>query len=204
MSEEKVCPDCGENVKAAARKCRFCGYKFEEPGIWDRAVQAAATAATEKAREIEAQRAKNFQWISGKGCLISFVGIFAAVILLGAIINVIDPEGVAQRKAEREAAAQAEKTMEVAEAQAEKDKGFHCLSAWDGSNLSTKTQVKARMRNPDSFEHIETKIAPVSNGKHLLRMTYRAQNGFGGMNVATAAASVDAMSCDAVLTSLGR
>lgn len=29
----KSCPDCAEKVKAAARKCRFCGYRFEpEPG----------------------------------------------------------------------------------------------------------------------------------------------------------------------------
>jgi uncharacterized protein UPF0547 len=25
----KVCPDCAERVKAAARVCRFCGYRFE-------------------------------------------------------------------------------------------------------------------------------------------------------------------------------
>jgi hypothetical protein len=27
--ETKLCPDCAETVKAAARKCRFCGYEFE-------------------------------------------------------------------------------------------------------------------------------------------------------------------------------
>jgi|SRR5581483_3009976 len=26
----KVCPDCAEKVKAAARVCRFCGYRFDE------------------------------------------------------------------------------------------------------------------------------------------------------------------------------
>jgi hypothetical protein len=25
----KRCPDCAENVKAAARVCRFCGYRFD-------------------------------------------------------------------------------------------------------------------------------------------------------------------------------
>jgi hypothetical protein len=27
--EMKACPDCAEEVKAAARKCRFCGYRFD-------------------------------------------------------------------------------------------------------------------------------------------------------------------------------
>jgi len=27
--EEKQCPDCAENVKKAAKKCRFCGFLFD-------------------------------------------------------------------------------------------------------------------------------------------------------------------------------
>jgi hypothetical protein len=28
-ADSKLCPDCAERVKADARKCRFCGYRFD-------------------------------------------------------------------------------------------------------------------------------------------------------------------------------
>jgi hypothetical protein len=30
LEEVKICPDCAEEVKAAARVCRFCGYRFDD------------------------------------------------------------------------------------------------------------------------------------------------------------------------------
>ena len=33
--EVKICPDCAEEVKAAARVCRFCGYRWPTPVAGD-------------------------------------------------------------------------------------------------------------------------------------------------------------------------
>ncbi len=33
ITESKICPDCAEEVKAAARVCRFCGHRFEEAPV---------------------------------------------------------------------------------------------------------------------------------------------------------------------------
>ena len=59
------------------------------------------------------------------------------------------------------------------------------------------------MRDPDSFEHIETRITPVSDkGTHQLVMKYRAKNGFGGITVGSAIATIDNASCKATITSI--
>lgn len=92
---------------------------------------------------------------------------------------------------------------EQAKSAEDERKGFHCLSAWDGSNRSLVEQIKHQLRDPDSFEHDETRITPVQNGKHIVTMRYRARNGFGGMNVETAIAEVDHNSCDATIISTG-
>lgn len=62
--------------------------------------------------------------------------------------------------------------------------GFHCLSKWDGSSFAVVNYVKDHMRDPSSFEHIETKITPRrSDDTHIVLMSYRGRNGFGGMAV---------------------
>ncbi|MFB0874610.1 MULTISPECIES: hypothetical protein [unclassified Sphingobium] len=79
-------------------------------------------------------------------------------------------------------------------------KGFHCLSTWDGSNRSLVEQMKENLRNPSSFEHADTLIGPAtSTGYHPIRMKYRAENGFGGMNIEEVAAAVDHKSCEATI-----
>lgn len=85
----------------------------------------------------------------------------------------------------------------------DRQKGFHCLSAWDGSHPDIVREVKARLRDPGSFEHEATKVTPVKDGRHTLFMTYRARNGFGGMNVEEAVGSYDHVTCAGTLVIAG-
>ena len=81
----------------------------------------------------------------------------------------------------------------------ERYKGFHCLSGWDGAHPGLKRAVKAALRDPDSFEHAETRVTPADvNGRHRITMTYRARNGFGGMNVTTAHGTYGTRDCQDV------
>ncbi|WP_338608073.1 hypothetical protein V6617_16830 [Pelagibacterium nitratireducens] len=83
----------------------------------------------------------------------------------------------------------------AAEQAEDERKGFHCLSSWDGSNRALVDTVKNSMREPGSFEHIETRITPVNNGQHTIIMEYRGRNGFGGMSVETATGTLSNNGC---------
>lgn len=117
-----------------------------------------------------------------------FIGIFWLIvffIVFSMFNSLIDhatttPEQKAA-KAEREQQALADRTR----------KGFHCLSDWDGSSRSVIRVVKQRLKDPESFEHIKTRITPVNDkGNHLVYMDYRAKNSFGGYVVDTAVATI--------------
>ena len=49
-----------------------------------------------------------------------------------------------------------------------------------------------RMKNPNSFEHSETRVQPVdSDGRKCMLVKYSAENGFGGMSVGEALGHFD-------------
>ena len=107
--------------------------------------------------------------------------------------GVADPVAFRAQLAKAEEAAKAEAIQLEAE---NNEKGFHCLSQWDGNSADFIGLVKARLRDPDSFEVMETRITPKDkSGVHKIYMTYRAKNGFGGMNVETALGSVVNATC---------
>jgi hypothetical protein len=100
------------------------------------------------------------------------------------------------------AAKEAEAKRQLADAKRRRQ-GLHCLSSWDGSHRGVERATKKRLRDPDSFEHIDTRIWPVNpSGAHELVMRYRAANGFGGINTASARAIIKNGDCSAIIKSI--
>lgn len=58
-----------------------------------------------------------------------------------------------------------------------------CLSSWDGSFRSIIEWVKWNLKDPTSFEHVETTYSNETDGTHLIIMKYRAKNGFWALDV---------------------
>lgn len=180
------CDDCGKEVSTKASSCPNCG----------------APIANQTTKPIK--KKKSFFGRLIKWTLIVFVALTALGMYLGSNLT---PEEQAERDERRAKAEKQEQVKQAKEAQekakqeaADKKAGFHCLSKWDGSHSGVYNFVKKRMRDPDSFEHVETKITPVDEkGEHLLSMTYRAKNGFGGMNLETVTAIIKNDNCSAVV-----
>lgn len=64
------------------------------------------------------------------------------------------------------------------------------FSPWNGSLPALVEQTKESMKDPDSFEHIETTYRDDGNGLTVI-MKYRGTNGFGAIVTETTSAKVD-------------
>tara|TARA_S200002703_G_scaffold157356_1_gene164950 strand:- start:1860 stop:2426 length:567 start_codon:yes stop_codon:yes gene_type:complete len=58
------------------------------------------------------------------------------------------------------------------------EQGF---SPWDGSHYELVAYVKNRLKDPQSFEQIETRFGENDDGTLNVYMKFRARNSFGGM-----------------------
>ena len=114
-----------------------------------------------------------------------------------------DKEAELQRQSEQEEQRIAEEQQRIADSQEKRRKGFHCLSAWDGSHRGVVKFAKTQLRDPKSFEHDSTSVWPVdANGNHQLVMQYRAKNGFGGMSSGVVKAEFSNDTCGAIVKSI--
>lgn len=106
----------------------------------------------------------------------------------------------AKREAEKEAAHQQAKAEKAA-----KEAQFKCLNAWNGEMFTFVRAIKDGLRDPDSFELVNSYASPVkSNGLQIIRMEFRARNGFGGMNVESASGLVKNSDCELISWSMDR
>ena len=129
--------------------------------------------------------------------------IFLLLLIIGITFAYCNYDGRSDAEiAEDAARAAAEEVKAAAKKAEDKKKGFHCLSSWDGSHSAFKREVKSQMRDPDSFEHIKTRVTPVSDGTHTAIMEYRARNGFGGMTIGQAIATYRNSSCGHTVISI--
>lgn len=169
------------------------------PGVDPDMIEQAITERAEAKKRKEASAKSTWKLIG-----VGLVGFVVLAMLFDAGHRIIDPEGYQRARADRarsggvgygsnHVGADVEPAPEAKPAS-----GEHCLSGWDGSNRDLVRQVKAGMREPDSFEHVETRIYGNDNGEHGLWMTFRARNGFGGMNVEKVYARIDHESCKAL------
>lgn len=80
-----------------------------------------------------------------------------------------------------------------------KDKQYACTASLNGSMSSFVLEVEGSLREPDSFEHIQSFATTVDHdGMQRIRMKFRASNGFGGMNVEMAEAVVQNAGCEII------
>jgi hypothetical protein len=91
-----------------------------------------------------------------------------------------------KRQKEEAIAAQAEKVRRHADEIAEKQKGEE--GTFRAIRYICEQTIKSRLREPQSYEKISSSFygSPAGGNKKGVIIEYRAKNGFGGMNVASA------------------
>lgn len=87
--------------------------------------------------------------------------------------------------------------MRAAEAKAAARREFEAsakaqFSGWDGSHRGVEQAIKARMNNPKSYEHVETRFVLEDNNEISVVTQFRGTNAFGGIVTNVALARVNA------------
>lgn len=93
---------------------------------------------------------------------------------------------------QREAASEAEATTRICSTHGYGDNHKACIeglvkpqfSLWDGSHRGLESIVKNRMKNPSSYQHVQTQYI-IKGGLMVITSRYRGTNSFGGTVLGT-------------------
>lgn len=78
----------------------------------------------------------------------------------------------------------------------EAKEGSKCYSSYNHRHFELRDSIIANMRNPDSFEFVSGQVYKTEDdGNRFVDMTYRGQNGFGGMTIEKVRARVRNSDC---------
>ncbi len=91
-----------------------------------------------------------------------------------------EQERIEANKTPEERAADAARKREAELEKKKTDFEDNCFSSWDGSCRKLVSYTKKYMKNPKSFEHVNTVYYP-SNEYAVVVMTFRGTNDFGAM-----------------------
>lgn len=139
----------------------------------------------------------------------SFVAFLVAAAASGNLQQAYDrtPEGAAAKQAMATADALAKKGREFEENNriiTERKQEYvakleDCFGTFNGDEMPKLTKaVKESLHNPESFEHIETKIALADVGATNVRMRFRGENGFSAIRTASVDAQVNPDDCSVI------
>jgi hypothetical protein len=107
-------------------------------------------------------------------------------------------EAEALAKEQKARAAAIEKTQQEAREAEDKRTGRNCYYI-GGSSPWFEKAVKGALNDPNSFEHVETRVGTEDErGMHTIVMTFRARNGFGGMLTKQAIGSFRSVDCQII------
>jgi hypothetical protein len=200
--DKKVCPECAETIKAAAKVCKHCGYRIPDPALvpvkeeaW---VPPEEPIWTAPPPSIDGPGWWDRTFDDGRTAKRGCFGFLLALIVGFFLLTTHCARQASLALNEQEASDAIANEQASEEASDNRRQGFHCLSPIDGSHPAIVSAVKRGLRDPKSYEHIETQITPLdASGKHQLMMHYRATNGFGGMTDGVVTATVDPATCKA-------